>query len=115
MINRFSQMSMKKQYAKFSIGQIVRHVKHGYRGVIADVDPVFLGSDDWYDTMVHLSRPAKDQPWYHVLVDEDDVQAYVSEEHLQSDWSVKPIEHPFMDLFFSGFDSGHYISRQSPN
>jgi heat shock protein HspQ len=107
-------MNMNKQYAKFSIGQLVRHIRHDYRGVIADVDPVFLGSDEWYETALQ-SRPAKDQPWYHVLVDEDDVQAYVAEEHLQSDWSVKPIEHPFMDLFFSGFASGHYITRQSSN
>ncbi|MEZ5361118.1 MAG: heat shock protein HspQ [Bryobacterales bacterium] len=33
--------------AAFSIGQLIEHRLFGYRGVIYDVDPVFLGDDDW--------------------------------------------------------------------
>jgi heat shock protein HspQ len=53
--------------AKFSIGQLVHHRLFDYRGVIVDVDAVFLGSEEWYE-QVAKSKPPKDQPWYHVLV-----------------------------------------------
>ena len=32
------------------------------------VDGEFAGSDEWYEEVAR-SRPPKDQPWYHVLVD----------------------------------------------
>ena len=47
--------------AKFSIGQLVHHVLFDYRGVIVDVDPHFLGSEEWYAN-VAKSRPPKDRP-----------------------------------------------------
>jgi heat shock protein HspQ len=52
---------------KFFIGQVVHHKLFYYRGVIVDVDNKFLGNDEWY-TKVARSRPPKDQPRYHVLV-----------------------------------------------
>ena len=106
---------MNKQQARFGIGQIVRHAEYGYRGVIADVDPLFLGSEDWYGAVEESARPSKRQPWYHILVDEDSVQTYVAEQSLHADESVEPVEHPHMDVFFSGFERDHYITRQSAN
>jgi len=64
--------------AKFSIGQCVHHKLFAYRGVIIDVDPVFLGSDDWYEDIAK-SRPPKDEPWYHVLVHDAQNETYVAE------------------------------------
>jgi len=52
----------------FYIGQIVAHRRFGYRGVIYDVDPRFMLSDEWYNR-VALSQPPKEHPWYYVLVD----------------------------------------------
>ena len=60
---------MKSRQAKFHIGQVIRHRLFDYRGVVLDVDPVFLGSDAWYE-QVARSRPPKDKPWYRVLVHE---------------------------------------------
>ena len=66
---------------QFSIGQVVHHNKFDYRGVIVDVDADFQGTDDWYE-QVARSRPPKDEPWYHVLVDNAIHMTYVAECHL---------------------------------
>lgn len=96
---------------EFSIGQVVQHKLFNYRGVIIDVDPVFSGTDEWYDT-VALSRPPKDRPWYHVLVDGASHQTYVAERNLEPDDSGKPIKHPLVRDFFSDFKKGAYSSRE---
>ena len=67
--------------AKFGIGDVIHHLNFDYRGVIADVDACFEASDDWYE-QVALSRPPKERPWYHVLVDGADHTTYVAERHL---------------------------------
>jgi heat shock protein HspQ len=91
----------------FFIGQLVHHNKFDYRGVIVDVDAEFEGSDEWY-RQVALSRPPKDRPWYHVLVDNSDQFTYVAERHLEQDSSSEPINHPAIDLYFDGFENGIY-------
>lgn len=92
---------------KFSIGQIVHHRLFDYRGVIIDVDPVFSGSDQWYDEVAR-SRPAKDRPWYHVLVDDGENNTYVAEQNLEADISHDTVDHPLVNAFFSGFNDGVY-------
>tara|TARA_R100001143_G_scaffold60042_1_gene59185 strand:+ start:256 stop:639 length:384 start_codon:yes stop_codon:yes gene_type:complete len=93
--------------AKFAPGQIVHHLVFNYRGVVADIDPEFNGSDEWYEK-VAKSRPPKDQPWYHVLVDGADHLTYVAERHLEIDASDQPIQHPAINHFFESFAEGHY-------
>jgi len=93
--------------AKFAIGELIHHRLFDYRGVIYDVDPVFQGSDDWYD-QVARSRPPKDQPWYHVLVDGADHTTYVAERNLEADRSGQPIDHPHLSTLFTAFKDGHY-------
>lgn len=100
--------------AKFAIGTLVQHNKFNYRGVIADVDPHFMLSDEWYE-QVAKSRPPKDQPWYRVLVHDADNETYVAERHLEADASNEPIRHPLVDEIFSGFDDGHYQIGQRKN
>ncbi|MEJ2059428.1 MAG: heat shock protein HspQ [Gammaproteobacteria bacterium] len=100
--------------ARFSVGQLVHHKLFDYRGVIFDVDPTFDGSDDWYEQMAK-SRPPKDQPWYHVLVDGMDATTYVAERNLEPDSRLEPIEHPYVETFFSDFDDGVYHLRVRSN
>jgi heat shock protein HspQ len=104
---------MHKQ-AKFHIGQLVHHLRFDYRGVIVDVDPIFRGDDEWYD-QVALSRPPKDQPWYHVLVDNAEHMTYVAERHLEPDPSGGPIHHPDLERYLGPFAEGSYRSRQPLN
>ena len=91
----------------FFVGQIVHHKKFDYRGVIIDVDAQFSGTDEWYE-QVALSRPPKDKPWYHVLVDNSNQLTYVAERHLEKDSSKEPVNHPAITLYFDGFENGVY-------
>lgn len=101
--------------AKFNVGQLVHHKLFDYRGVVVDVDPHFLGTEDWY-TKSASSRPPKDRPWYHVLVDDSAHQAYVAERNLEADGSDAPVSHPELTKHFSGQNgSGVYQSRRPEN
>lgn len=90
--------------AKFSIGNIVKHKHFDFRGVIYDVDFEFNNSEEWYKSIPKKIRPKKDQPFYHLLADNDEVtyEAYVSEQNLEIDNSKEPIKHPLIDEIFTG-------------
>lgn len=100
--------------AKFSVGQIVHHTLLNYRGVVVDVDPIFQSSELWYE-LVATSKPPKDKPWYHILVDNEDFITYVAEQNLEEDSNATPIMHPEVDYFFSGIKNGMYIARRTRN
>lgn len=97
------------QQAAFHLGQIVEHNKFHYRGVVFEVDPVFSLSEEWYDS-VAKSRPPKDKPWYHVLVDNGSQTTYVAERHLSAALDVSQINHPAVGQHFSAYQDGMYIS-----
>lgn len=100
--------------ARFSIGDLVHHRLFEYRGVVADVDSTFQLTDEWYEAMAR-SRPPKDQPWYHVLVHGSTQTTYVAERNLERDSSARPISHPMISHYFSGFTDGRYISDSRSN
>lgn len=100
--------------ARYTVGQIVRHILFGYRGVIVDVDPMFQGTEEWYKKMAS-DNPPKNEPWYHLLVHASIHHAYVAESQLVLDSSGEPIEHPDVELFFSDFKEGIYISQRPSN
>ena len=102
------------QEAKFSLGQIVYHKRFNYRGVIFDVDPVYCGTEAWYETMAK-SRPPKDAPWYHVLVDNAQHNTYVAEKNLQSTEAIEPVNHPLIDQYFKNYTDGRYLPVNSSN
>jgi heat shock protein HspQ len=99
------------QMAKFRIGQIIEHNRFNYRGVIFEVDPVFSLTDEWYETVAR-SRPPKDRPWYHVLVDNSVQVTYVAERHLAPATDTSEIRHPSIEEFFSSYRNGRYMPRQ---
>jgi len=94
--------------ARFSVGEVVHHRLFGYRGVIFDVDATFQLTDEWYDTVAR-SRPPKDRPWYHVLVEGKDSTTYVAERNLERDTTGQPVHHPAIKQFFSRFENGRYV------
>ncbi len=93
-----------KNIAKFSIGTIVKHRHFDFRGVIYDVDFEFNNSEEWYQSIPKDVRPRKDQPFYHLLAENDEItyEAYVSEQNLLMDDSDEPIKHPLIEEIFSG-------------
>jgi heat shock protein HspQ len=101
---------MLKSTAKYAIGQIVKHRKHPFRGVVFDVDAVFSNSDEWWDSIPEESRPCRDQPFYHLLAENDTTYytAYVSEQNLIVDETGEPVEHPDIPTLFGNYRKGHY-------
>ena len=93
--------------AKFQIGQIVRHRLFAFRGVIFDVDPEFNNTEEWWNAIPQEVRPRKDQPFYHLLAENEDTEyvAYVSEQNLLVDETAEPVRHPQVRDYFAGFDS----------
>ena len=73
-----------------------------FAGVVFDVDPEFSNTEEWYESLPEESRPAKEQPFYHLLAENDQSYyvAYVSEQNLVADYSGEPVDHPDIpDLF----------------
>ena len=99
--------------ARFAPGDIVRHRMFDFRGVIFDVDPVFANSDEWYEAIPEDIRPAKEQPYYHLLAENDDSSyiAYVSQQNLVVDPDGGPIDHPQVEVMFDGLGDGRYRVR----
>lgn len=105
-----SETPMTAVSAKYHLGQIVRHRKHPFRGVVFDVDPVFSHSEEWYQSIPESRRPRKNQPFYHLLAENDDSYyvAYVSEQSLVLDKSGVPMDHPGIKEMFGPFADGAY-------
>ncbi|MEE8273835.1 MAG: heat shock protein HspQ [Alphaproteobacteria bacterium] len=105
---------MTSHSAAFRIGQLVHHRLFDYRGVVIDVDPVFSGSETWYEVMAR-SRPPKDGPWYHVLVHDATHRTYVAERNLEADESGEPIVHPEVREHFAELRDGVYRAARAAN
>ena len=103
--------------ARFAIGDVVRHRLYPFRGVIYDVDPEFNNTQEWYDAIPAELRPAKDQPYYHLLAENDTTtyEAYVSEQNLLVDDSGEPCHHPLVDELFQRQRGGRYARRARAN
>ncbi|WP_083095792.1 heat shock protein HspQ [Pseudophaeobacter leonis] len=108
---------MLRTRAKYNLGQVVRHRKHPFRGVVFDVDPKFANSDEWYEAIPEDSRPVKNQPFYHLLAENDQTYyvAYVSEQNLVADYSGEPISHPDLPEMFDQFDGAAYSLQYQLN
>ncbi len=99
--------------AKFAIGQVVKHRIFPFRGVIFDVDPVFNNTEEWWNSIPADVRPRKDQPFYHLLAENDESEyvAYVSEQNLVPDDTGRPVRHPQVKDYFEGFDAAQKAYR----
>lgn len=111
---RYSDAKM--VHARFAIGDIVRHRMFPFRGVIFDIDPEFDNTEEWYEAIPAEIRPRKDQPFYHLLAENEDTEyvAYVSEQNLLPDESGEPVRHPQVgDMFDWNADNGRYVVRDA--
>jgi heat shock protein HspQ len=107
---------MKPRIAKYGIGQVVRHRKYPFRGVVFDVDPVFANTEEWWLSIPEDVRPSKDQPFYHLFAEnaETEYVAYVSEQNLLADDSGAPIRHPQVKEQFVRDGDGRYRFKGGP-
>lgn len=96
----------------FQPGQLVRHRRYGYRGVVVQRDAFCKADDEWY--LKNQTQPDRNQPWYHVLVHGSSTCTYAAGENLMADASGLPIDHPLLDHFFLDFQDGSYIRNSEP-
>ena len=109
---------MKAQKAKFGIGQVVKHRKFSFRGVVFDIDPEFSNTEDWWLSIPEDVRPRKDQPFYHLFAENEETEyiAYVSEQNLLADTSREPVRHPqIREMFERKRDGTYRIKNQLAN
>ena len=101
--------------ARFGIGDVVRHKVFDFRGVVFDIDPVFANSEEWYEAIPKDLRPRRDQPFYHLLAENEDSSyvAYVSQQNLLGDSEGGPVDHPSVAQLFEDFADGRYRLRRS--
>ncbi len=97
---------------RFQPGQIVRHRRYGYRGVIVSADPRCQAEADWYTN--NRTQPDQNQPWYHVLVDGTPTATYAAQSNLEADPSGEPVDHPLLREFFDGLADGQYQRNDRP-
>ncbi len=111
----FYMSRMKARAARYAIGQVVRHRIFPFRGIIFDVDPVFANTEEWWLSIPAEVRPAKDQPFYHLLAENAETEyiAYVSEQNLLPDMSGEPVGHPQISQLFNELEGGRYKPRQT--
>ena len=91
----------------FKSGQIINHKLFNYRGVIFKADDTFLSTDEWYEQMAK-SKPPKDKPWYHVLVNNETHMTYVAERNILPDHTGKIINHPLVPVYFTEIVADKY-------
>lgn len=95
----------------FAVGQIVRHKRYGYRGVVVAIDPTCQAPSDWY--LNNQTQPERNQPWYHVIVHQSETTTYPAQSSLQED-DGGPIANPMLKLFFTSYEDGRYVRNEVP-
>lgn len=94
----------------FAIGQLVRHRDMPFRGVVVDVDAEFANNEAAWEAIPEAQRPRRDQPFYHVIAENDDeaYHAYISEQQLRVDESGEPLHNPQLVAMLGEFRDGAY-------
>lgn len=105
-------IAINRPSADFRAGQLVRHRRYGYRGVVVAVDPYCRAPENWY--LQNQTQPDRQQPWYHVLVDGRETTTYAAQSSLQADNSRDEIDNPLVAMFFESFDDGSYRRNARP-
>ena len=96
----------------FVCGQLVKHRRYGYRGVVVDFDSHCTAPEEWYQS--NQTQPDRYQPWYHVLVHGSNQATYAAQTSLKADESGEPVDHPLVDQFFDEFTSNLYERNNRP-
>ncbi len=96
----------------FLPGDLIRHKRYNYRGVIVSVDPECLADDAWYYS--NQTQPSKNQPWYHVLVDNTVGTTYTAHSSIELDPMKARVAHPQVSTYFDRFEDGHYVRNDKP-
>lgn len=91
---------------RFEIGELVRHRRYGYRGVVVSLDRTCRADEAWYEK--NQTRPNRNQAWYSVLVHGSEQVTYAAENSLADDATKEPVDHPLIREFFTLQVDGTY-------
>ncbi|CAD5211613.1 unnamed protein product [Bursaphelenchus xylophilus] len=101
-------------WVKYRIGQVFRHKKHKFRGVIVGWDHTANAPKWWINGILLNKKEWIDNPNYLVLIDMRDKHlpqiAYLIEENIEI-ISGQSIIHPNLEKYFEGFDGTEYRPR----
>ena len=99
----------KTRFARYNIGQVIRHRLYAMRGVIFDVDASFSGTD---------GEPPADGTAvgliYRLFAEDDEIPyvASIAEHDLEPDESGEPVSHPGIGALFDVQEAGGYRQRR---
>ncbi|CAD5207464.1 unnamed protein product [Bursaphelenchus okinawaensis] len=101
-------------WIKYRVGQVFRHKKHKFRGVISGWDEKSNAPKWWLKGALKDKKEWINQPNYLVLIDMRDKHlpqvAYLIEENIEI-ISGQSIIHPSLEKHFEGFDGSEYRPR----
>lgn len=105
----------KPKHVKLALGQIYRHKRWGYRGVIIDWFPECPADNEWVKTHGPFEK-GTDQAFYRTLVDTADrpspfMTLAAQENLIPLDGEQDPVAHPFMEMIFEDFVQGKHILK----
>ena len=110
----------KPEHVEFGIGQVVRHKRYGYRGVVIGWSSTCEAPQEWQEAMqIDRLQHKENQAFYHTLVDTRDrpgeQRTYMAAENVSLHTELEPIVHPEVESHFFAFDPirGHYIANES--
>jgi heat shock protein HspQ len=99
----------KTQFARYNIGQVIRHRLYAMRGVIFDVDPSPADAD-----VGPMSTSETPGLFYRLLAEDDHIPyvACIAEHDLLPDHSGEPVSHPRISELFDLDEEGGYRRRR---
>ncbi|XP_042876843.1 uncharacterized protein LOC122256315 isoform X1 [Penaeus japonicus] len=97
---------------RWRVGQVVKHKRWGYKGVIIGWDLKCKAPESWIEQMHDGHKHWRDQPNYALLVDTKDRKnsqiTYVPQENI-SPVLKEEVTHPEMGTYFDFYDGAQYI------
>ena len=106
----------KPEQVKLSVGQIFRHKKWGFRGVVVDWYDGCPADARWQETHGPFEEGVE-QPFYRTLVDTRDrpnpFMSIAAQENLEPlEGETVPVSHPLESEVFSGFECGRHVMTE---
>ncbi|XP_063954114.1 uncharacterized protein LOC129259198 isoform X1 [Lytechinus pictus] len=110
--------SPRPRHVRYRIGQVVRHKRMGYRGVIVGWDLTATAPAQWLkDNISPDQQHTVNAPFYALLLDIRDIHVpvpvivYNSEEDLEVISFQTMVQHPQIDEYFEAFDGSRFLAR----
>lgn len=99
----------KTRFARYNIGQVIRHRLYAMRGVIFDVDTSLAGTDGEPEP-----EGAATGLVYRLFAEDDEIPyvACIAERDLEPDDSGEPVSHPGIGAMFEVGEAGGYRRRR---